>query len=170
MVSKNIFRVLPPSDNSEFDPEEDEPTLEVSWPHLQVLFNTCQYFYSKLNTRFGTQVLSSFIIISFIIAYHLYQLFLSPISPFVDGSPCFSVFSAALSVFLSLRLWWSVLTKNCLRGTSVGRQNEAEEMKREERISRGKSKEIEKMDSFTLCTFVSQDKKRKGGYREGLRG
>lgn len=32
----NIFRVLPPSDNSEFDPEEDEPTLEVSWPHLQV--------------------------------------------------------------------------------------------------------------------------------------
>ena len=36
MVSKNIFRVLPPSDNSEFDPEEDEPTLEVSWPHLQV--------------------------------------------------------------------------------------------------------------------------------------
>ncbi|EPB69273.1 protein phosphatase 2A regulatory B subunit [Ancylostoma ceylanicum] len=37
MVSKNIFRVLPPSDNSEFDPEEDEPTLEVSWPHLQLL-------------------------------------------------------------------------------------------------------------------------------------
>lgn len=36
MVSRNIFRVLPPSDNSEFDPEEDEPTLEVSWPHLQV--------------------------------------------------------------------------------------------------------------------------------------
>uniref|UniRef100_A0A915PU14 Serine/threonine protein phosphatase 2A regulatory subunit n=1 Tax=Setaria digitata TaxID=48799 RepID=A0A915PU14_9BILA len=29
MVSKNIFRVLPPSDNSEFDPEEDEPTLEL---------------------------------------------------------------------------------------------------------------------------------------------
>ncbi|VDN06789.1 unnamed protein product [Thelazia callipaeda] len=29
MASKNIFRVLPPSDNSEFDPEEDEPTLEL---------------------------------------------------------------------------------------------------------------------------------------------
>ncbi|KAK6055095.1 protein phosphatase 2A regulatory B subunit [Cooperia oncophora] len=38
MVSKNIFRVLPPSDNSEFDPEEDEPTLEVSWPHLQLVY------------------------------------------------------------------------------------------------------------------------------------
>ncbi|CAK5027735.1 unnamed protein product [Meloidogyne enterolobii] len=38
MVSRNIFRVLPPSDNSEFDPEEDEPTLEVSWPHLQLVY------------------------------------------------------------------------------------------------------------------------------------
>ncbi|CAD6193482.1 unnamed protein product [Caenorhabditis auriculariae] len=38
MVSKNIFRVLPPSDNCEFDPEEDEPTLEVSWPHLQLVY------------------------------------------------------------------------------------------------------------------------------------
>ncbi|CAB3397825.1 unnamed protein product [Caenorhabditis bovis] len=38
MVSKNIFRVLPPSENMEFDPEEDEPTLEVSWPHLQLVY------------------------------------------------------------------------------------------------------------------------------------
>uniref|UniRef100_A0AC35U1W1 Serine/threonine protein phosphatase 2A regulatory subunit n=1 Tax=Rhabditophanes sp. KR3021 TaxID=114890 RepID=A0AC35U1W1_9BILA len=38
MVCVNIFRVLPPSDNSEFDPEEDEPTLEVSWPHLQLVY------------------------------------------------------------------------------------------------------------------------------------
>uniref|UniRef100_A0A1I7UTX1 Serine/threonine protein phosphatase 2A regulatory subunit n=1 Tax=Caenorhabditis tropicalis TaxID=1561998 RepID=A0A1I7UTX1_9PELO len=38
MVAKNIFRVLPPSENCEFDPEEDEPTLEVSWPHLQLVY------------------------------------------------------------------------------------------------------------------------------------
>ncbi|KAI6220834.1 Serine/threonine protein phosphatase 2A regulatory subunit [Aphelenchoides fujianensis] len=38
MVSRNIFRVLPPSDNTEFDPDEDEPTLEVSWPHLQLVY------------------------------------------------------------------------------------------------------------------------------------
>uniref|UniRef100_A0A8R1EDH1 Uncharacterized protein n=1 Tax=Caenorhabditis japonica TaxID=281687 RepID=A0A8R1EDH1_CAEJA len=38
MVGKNIFRVLPPSENCEFDPEEDEPTLEVSWPHLQLVY------------------------------------------------------------------------------------------------------------------------------------
>ena len=37
-VSANIFRTLPPSDNSEYDPEEDEPTLEVAWPHLQLVY------------------------------------------------------------------------------------------------------------------------------------
>ncbi|XP_049597453.1 serine/threonine-protein phosphatase 2A 56 kDa regulatory subunit epsilon isoform isoform X8 [Syngnathus scovelli] len=38
MVSNNIFRTLPPSDSNEFDPEEDEPTLEASWPHLQLVY------------------------------------------------------------------------------------------------------------------------------------
>lgn len=34
-----MFRTLPPPSNphgAEFDPEEDEPTLEAAWPHLQV--------------------------------------------------------------------------------------------------------------------------------------
>ena len=37
----NLFRTLPPSSNpvgAEFDPEEDEPTLEASWPHLQLVY------------------------------------------------------------------------------------------------------------------------------------
>lgn len=37
----NAFRALPPSTNpsgAEFDPEEDEPTLEPSWPHLQLVY------------------------------------------------------------------------------------------------------------------------------------
>uniref|UniRef100_A0A182NEQ2 Uncharacterized protein n=1 Tax=Anopheles dirus TaxID=7168 RepID=A0A182NEQ2_9DIPT len=41
MVAINLFRTLPPSSNpngAEFDPEEDEPTLEVSWPHLQFVY------------------------------------------------------------------------------------------------------------------------------------
>ncbi|KAL4656342.1 serine/threonine-protein phosphatase 2A 56 kDa regulatory subunit epsilon isoform isoform X1 [Arapaima gigas] len=38
MVSYNIFRTLPPSESNEFDPEEDEPTLEASWPHLQLVY------------------------------------------------------------------------------------------------------------------------------------
>ncbi|KAG8512080.1 Serine/threonine-protein phosphatase 2A 56 kDa regulatory subunit delta isoform [Galemys pyrenaicus] len=39
--SVNLFRTLPPSSNptgAEFDPEEDEPTLEAAWPHLQLVY------------------------------------------------------------------------------------------------------------------------------------
>ena len=32
----NIFRTLHPNENPNFDPEEDEPSLEPSWPHMQV--------------------------------------------------------------------------------------------------------------------------------------
>lgn len=41
MFSINLFRTLPPSSNpsgAEYDPEEDEPTLEASWPHLQLVY------------------------------------------------------------------------------------------------------------------------------------
>lgn len=38
MIACNVFRTLPPSENPEFDPEEDDPTLEASWPHLQVVY------------------------------------------------------------------------------------------------------------------------------------
>jgi len=38
MIACNIFRTLPPSDNPDFDPEEDDPTLEASWPHLQIVY------------------------------------------------------------------------------------------------------------------------------------
>lgn len=38
LIACNIFRTLPPSDNPDFDPEEDDPTLEASWPHLQLVY------------------------------------------------------------------------------------------------------------------------------------
>ncbi|CAH0690001.1 unnamed protein product [Spodoptera exigua] len=41
MFAINLFRTLPPSSNpngAEFDPEEDEPTLEAAWPHLQLVY------------------------------------------------------------------------------------------------------------------------------------
>ena len=41
MFSVNVFRALPPSNNpagAEYDPEEDEPTLEAAWPHLQIVY------------------------------------------------------------------------------------------------------------------------------------
>jgi len=39
MLSANLFRSLPPSrgaDQENYDPDEEEPTLEPTWPHLQV--------------------------------------------------------------------------------------------------------------------------------------
>jgi serine/threonine-protein phosphatase 2A regulatory subunit B' len=36
-VSVNICRALPPQ-TEDFDPEEDDPVLEPSWPHLQVVY------------------------------------------------------------------------------------------------------------------------------------
>lgn len=40
MVGANIFRSLPARKNAltVFDPEEDEPALEPSWPHLQIVY------------------------------------------------------------------------------------------------------------------------------------
>ena len=40
MLSNNLFRALPPTkahDQDNVDPDEEEPTLEPAWPHLQVL-------------------------------------------------------------------------------------------------------------------------------------
>ena len=41
MFSLNIFRVLSPPSNpsgAEYDPDEDEPSLEAAWPHLQLVY------------------------------------------------------------------------------------------------------------------------------------
>lgn len=37
MVRVNLFRTLP-AQPEDFDPEEDEPAMEVAWPHLQVVY------------------------------------------------------------------------------------------------------------------------------------
>jgi serine/threonine-protein phosphatase 2A regulatory subunit B' len=44
-VAHNIFRPLPAGDRqSDFDPEEEEPLLEESWPHLQVCYFALRLF------------------------------------------------------------------------------------------------------------------------------
>jgi len=40
MLSTNAFRELPPTVPN-FDPEEDEPLTESSWPHLAVVTSIC---------------------------------------------------------------------------------------------------------------------------------
>jgi len=44
MISNNLFRGLAPNNTPahiQYDPEEDEPVLEVSWPHLQYVYEFC---------------------------------------------------------------------------------------------------------------------------------
>ncbi|ODQ64493.1 protein phosphatase 2A regulatory B subunit [Nadsonia fulvescens var. elongata DSM 6958] len=41
MFSKNLFRPIPPPVNPVgdiFDPDEDEPVSEISWPHMQIVY------------------------------------------------------------------------------------------------------------------------------------
>lgn len=38
MAQRNMFRTLPPPATTEYDPEEDEPPSEASWPHLELVY------------------------------------------------------------------------------------------------------------------------------------
>eukprot|EP00484_Ammonia_sp_Unknown_P018022 CAMPEP_0197026590 /NCGR_PEP_ID=MMETSP1384-20130603/6641_1 /TAXON_ID=29189 /ORGANISM="Ammonia sp." /LENGTH=493 /DNA_ID=CAMNT_0042455283 /DNA_START=2239 /DNA_END=3720 /DNA_ORIENTATION=+ len=38
MIGTNLFRSLPPPVYDDFDPEEDEPNFDPSWPHLQFVY------------------------------------------------------------------------------------------------------------------------------------
>ncbi|XP_069787440.1 serine/threonine-protein phosphatase 2A 56 kDa regulatory subunit alpha isoform isoform X2 [Narcine bancroftii] len=61
MITCNIFRTLPPSDNPDFDPEEDEPSLEAAWPHMQLVYEfflrflECPDFQPTIAKRFIDQ-------------------------------------------------------------------------------------------------------------------
>lgn len=54
----NAFRTLPPLDRgTEYDPDEDEPPMELTWPHLEVcICKHIQFGYLYiLNTLAGSQ-------------------------------------------------------------------------------------------------------------------
>lgn len=60
MFNKNLFRPIPPPLNPQgeaFDPEEDEPVLEVAWPHVQVVYEFFLRFIESqdFNTNFAKQ-------------------------------------------------------------------------------------------------------------------
>ncbi|XP_054944700.1 serine/threonine-protein phosphatase 2A 56 kDa regulatory subunit gamma isoform isoform X3 [Physeter macrocephalus] len=64
MFAVNMFRTLPPSSNptgAEFDPEEDEPTLEAAWPHLQKLqrYRIVRVFSLKVTVELRSEVLQT---------------------------------------------------------------------------------------------------------------
>ncbi|KXS15101.1 B56-domain-containing protein [Gonapodya prolifera JEL478] len=62
MFSINLFRPLPPQVNPSgdaFDPEEDEPVLELAWPHLQIVYEFFLRFIE--HPDFNTNVAKKFI-------------------------------------------------------------------------------------------------------------
>ena len=68
-VSANIFRSLPPGRQRNplaiYDPEDDEPTLEPSWPHLQIVYELFLRF--TVSNEVDPKVAKKFIDQSFIL-------------------------------------------------------------------------------------------------------
>ncbi|GAB0134405.1 Serine/threonine-protein phosphatase 2A 56 kDa regulatory subunit delta isoform [Epichloe bromicola] len=62
MFAKNLFRPIPPPINPQgeaFDPEEDEPVLEVAWPHIQVVY---EFFLRFIESQdFNTNIAKAYI-------------------------------------------------------------------------------------------------------------
>ncbi|KAM7255158.1 hypothetical protein ACFE04_020399 [Oxalis oulophora] len=67
MVSLNIFRGLPPSPHAQEnnDPEEDEPYLDPTWPHLQLVYELLLRFIISSDT--DTKIAKRYIDHSFVL-------------------------------------------------------------------------------------------------------
>jgi serine/threonine-protein phosphatase 2A regulatory subunit B' len=67
-----VFRTLPPQLNpigDAYDPEEDEPVLELAWPHLQIVY---EFFLRFLESpEFNPAIAKKFIDQSFVLQVRL---------------------------------------------------------------------------------------------------
>jgi hypothetical protein len=74
MFAKNLFRPIPPPvtpQGEAFDPEEDEPVLEVAWPHIQVVY---EFFLRFIESQdFNTNIAKQYIDHQFVL--QLLELF-----------------------------------------------------------------------------------------------
>ncbi|KAF9264816.1 protein phosphatase 2A regulatory B subunit [Marasmius fiardii PR-910] len=74
MFAANLFRSIPPPVNptgDAFDPEEDEPVLELAWPHLQIVYEFFLRFVESPD--FNTNLAKRYIDQSFVL--NLLELF-----------------------------------------------------------------------------------------------
>ncbi|KAF9918613.1 Serine/threonine-protein phosphatase 2A 56 kDa regulatory subunit gamma isoform [Lobosporangium transversale] len=74
MFAMNLFRTIPPQVNPSgeaYDPEEDEPVLELAWPHLQIVYEFFLRFIESPD--FNTNMAKKFIDHHFIL--QLLELF-----------------------------------------------------------------------------------------------
>ncbi|ORY27459.1 protein phosphatase PP2A0 B subunit gamma isoform [Naematelia encephala] len=68
MFATNLFRSIPPQVNptgDAFDPEEDEPVLELAWPHLQIVYEFFLRFVESpdFNTNIGKRYIDQAFVI-----------------------------------------------------------------------------------------------------------
>ncbi|KAI1002479.1 Serine/threonine-protein phosphatase 2A regulatory subunit delta isoform [Podosphaera aphanis] len=74
MFNKNLFRPIPPPLNPQgeaYDPEEDEPVLEIAWPHIQVVY---EFFLRFIESEdFNVNIAKAYIDHSFVL--QLLELF-----------------------------------------------------------------------------------------------
>ncbi|EJT47082.1 B-type regulatory subunit of protein phosphatase 2A (PP2A), Rts1p [Trichosporon asahii var. asahii CBS 8904] len=69
MFAANLFRSIPPQVNptgDAFDPEEDEPVLELAWPHLQIVYEFFLRFVESpdFNTNIGKRYIDQQFVLS----------------------------------------------------------------------------------------------------------
>ena len=58
----NAFRTLPPLERgTEYDPDEDEPPTELTWPHLEVSVSSSPSLSPPL--WFGVQIVINWVVI-----------------------------------------------------------------------------------------------------------
>ena len=71
----NLFRSIPPQVNptgDAFDPEEDEPVLELAWPHLQIVYEFFLRFVESPD--FNTNIVKRYIDQNFVLSVNLLHL------------------------------------------------------------------------------------------------
>lgn len=87
MFAKNLFRPIPPPMNPQgeaFDPEEDEPVLEVAWPHIQVVY---EFFLRFIESQdFNTNIAKAYIDHSFVLNVGLHYVPIYPTSMLTKSS------------------------------------------------------------------------------------
>ena len=75
--ASNLFRSIPPPVNptgDAFDPEEDEPVLELAWPHLQIVYEFFLRFVESPD--FNTNIAKRYIDQQFVLQVRLLSLLL----------------------------------------------------------------------------------------------
>lgn len=88
MFAKNLFRPIPPPltpQGEAFDPEEDEPVLEVAWPHIQVVY---EFFLRFIESQdFNTNIAKGYIDHQFVLSVCL-SILISQAMQANDTSSC----------------------------------------------------------------------------------